>query len=211
MRISENYLKTLEPYLAELGLLIYSWNHLHVSLTQLFLTDAHGFLDSKTYDLLVAIWNAVPNERSQRHILRQATSVRFSKDDPVLGEIMWILKMADILGRNRDDAAHLPTTISYTPPGPTIFTAQNLHRHPIAQQMSGKDMFKEFRLYRERIDVVGRHAQDIWQYLTIPRPPPPPLPQRPVWPTRPQSSADKASQEPSRPRARKRQRRSSPA
>jgi siroheme synthase (precorrin-2 oxidase/ferrochelatase) len=76
IKIEKMYNAALEGYARELGLLIHSWNDLHIELTQLFLVVCRDYQLEEERDILLAVWNAIPNERLQREMLRQAARVR---------------------------------------------------------------------------------------------------------------------------------------
>ncbi|MFL6689806.1 MAG: hypothetical protein ACJ8IR_06405, partial [Alphaproteobacteria bacterium] len=77
-RIEKIMDEAIQPYAMELGLLLYEWNTLHVTLTSLFVAVCQESGGAQE-DILLAAWNAVPNDRLQRHMLRQAARVRFTR------------------------------------------------------------------------------------------------------------------------------------
>jgi len=137
IELEKLYNDALEPYAKELGLLLHAWNDLHINVTLLFLAICQRERDDEEErDILLALWNAVPNERMQRHMLRQSARIRFGRIEKrmqemgiivdlikenealQLDEILWILNSADTLGRKRDDSAHVPLTLhaKFRPP-----------------------------------------------------------------------------------------------
>src|SRR5271156_3607359 len=72
--VEKLYDDTLEPYAKQLGLLIHDWNELHLEITSLFLVICPSHYsddDDEERDILLALWNAIPNERLQRDMLRK--------------------------------------------------------------------------------------------------------------------------------------------
>jgi hypothetical protein len=205
--VEKLYNDTLEPYAKQLGLLIHDWNELHLEITSLFLIicPSHYSDDDEEREILLALWNAVPNERLQRDMLRKASKVRFTvitkrmeksgieinpittHEAEILDHIMWILEKADSLGRKRDDSAHVPMILDATMPMVLRFSAFDDFGHPIARQLSGKDLLSEFGLYRARIQAVSRHANGLIRYLRGDRDRPQSLPEKPQWPSSPLS------------------------
>lgn len=205
----ELYAKTLEPYERELGSLLIKWNDLHLALAMLFVAVHGVYLDEPEGQTLLSVWNAVPNERFQRNMLRHAAISVFTRardqmrkdeneikliaDDEaaILAEIEWIVDSADKLGRQRDDAAHVPMTIHGSEG--LRFVAAAFLGHPIAEQFAKKDLLDEFSLYAARIVVVATHAREMYWFLYGKRHPA--LPQRLAWPTSPRSSEHKGEKE----------------
>jgi hypothetical protein len=214
IKIEKMYNAALEGYARELGLLIHSWNDLHIELTQLFLVVCRDYQLEEERDILLAVWNAIPNERLQREMLRQAARVRYSlnvgvmtkigidiepirtHDAAILNEILWVLEKADSLGRKRDDSTHVPMILDATMPFSLRPRAFDGLGHPIAKQLSDKELLEEFSLYRARILAVSTHASAVLAYLIGGDEPS--LPERPLWPSSPPSSAQKDGKEPKR-------------
>lgn len=192
----------LQPYALELGSLLVDWNNLHSLLQMIFLTVMDNPELERQRDALVAIWNAVPNDRMQRNILRQATLARFksfaeeTEDDrnfnkriaSIVSSIKWLLDHADALGRQRDDAAHLPIGVSFNQKEGIQIIPMDGFGHPIAAQFQGKKLEEEFRLYRNRTAILNKYAGDLWRHLLGHVP----LPDTPIWPTSPRPSEHKA-------------------
>lgn len=196
MELEKVFSDVLEPYTAELGRLLHNWNDLHIALTYLFLAISQSDpLDGNERDLFLAIWNAVPNDRLQRQMLKRVAEVRFSRisnrmaedgiiidaiqdhEAMLLTEVIWIVDSSNVLGRKRDDSAHLPVTLFYS--GTLMLIPDDETGHPIAQALKDKDILAEFNLTRSRVSVVRNHAWAVERYLTNADGP---LPQRPVWP-----------------------------
>jgi hypothetical protein len=197
----------LEPYAKELGLLLHDWNQLHIVLTELFLAVCQVYYSDdedgdEERDTLLAVWNAVPNDRFQRRMLRQAATAKFSRvtrridkvgidvepirkhEKLMLDRILWILEKADSLGQNRDSSAHVPTILDFTMPV-AVIRAYDEYGHPIAKQMSGKNLPHEFGLCRARINAVSEFAVSMKAYLRGDKHGPPSLPKKPQWPSSP--------------------------
>lgn len=216
----------LEPHVKELGLLIHAWNELHTAIASLFLAICQRDADDDDErDMLLTIWNAVPNDRIQRHMVRMAAKSRFGRMDKKMDEIgiqldvisdheasqreeiLWILESADKMGRKRDDSSHVPVSFYVEE---TLSVRPDVHYgHPIAEQYSAKDLVAEFSLTRARINVICRHAYGTWAYL-IGADSQRTLPQRPAWPD-PPSSASKSLKGPRPAKQPKRRPRSSKA
>jgi hypothetical protein len=211
----------LLPYVIELGTLLFYWNNLHAFLQLIFLTVMDDPKIERRKKALIAAWNAVPNDRMQRNMLRQAAKARFSpfsdetpeakKLNENMGAILngldWLLKKADAVGRQRDDAAHVPIGFTHNAERGTHIVPMGALEHPIAAQFEGKELTDEFQLSRLRIEVLTTYAGDLWRHMLGHIP----LPYIPQWPTSLHPSADKAGKAQSRPKRRSRPPRSSRA
>lgn len=227
-KLEKQITKSLEPYTKELGSLLLSWNSLHTQLTSLFLRiceTPEG--EPLPRDILLAVWNAVPNDRMQREMLRRAAIVKFGRhtetmkkigidiepirinEQDMLDEILWILKKADGLGRQRDDAAHVPTAVSIPyAVSDTMFEIAPLDffEHPIAKQLAGQNLVELFALQRRRIDLVSEYAR-AWEWYLAGHGS---RPQKPSWPDALPSSGHKAEKGQGTPKRRQPRRKSSP-
>jgi hypothetical protein len=181
-----------KPYAAEIGFLLRDWNNLQDSLSALFVSlfpiDQSGAIS--------AAWHAVPNDRFQRAMLRASLKVTFDMPSDrrkfmqeqrehkfFKDEISWILERADTLGRQRDDAAHVPVAMVISES--LKFIAHIYSGNPISQKLRGKELLTEFKLYRNRAIVLRNYADRINLYMH--RRKRGPLPERPQWPSSPQS------------------------
>jgi hypothetical protein len=208
----EQYDATFEPYAKEIGFLLRDWNNLQETLRGLFILT----IGAELQHVCTAVWHAVPVDRFQRNMLRGAAKVRFHKTPKpgrgyhearvhnlrLLEEIDWICERADSLGRQRDDAAHVPVSLLLNSE-PFEFISHALTGHPIAVQLADKDLLAEFKLYREKAVMLRTYARQIERLLmedTLS-----PLPKRPDWPTPPQSSERKVGPGQGRARGQKRQ------
>jgi hypothetical protein len=192
--------EAMEPYAKELGLLLQAWNHLHYVLTLLFLAICTNYQGEKIpEDILLGIWNAVPNDRQQRNMLRAAAKARFGRHEKVmkeigidvelirqnesirLNEILWVLDRADYLGRMRDDSAHVPTGLNVSNKILQVVPMESL-QHPIGDRLSGQNLVELFSLHRARMETVSKYAQALWAYF-VGGNSQPHFPQRPAWPS----------------------------
>jgi hypothetical protein len=134
-----------DTYAKELGYLLHDWNDLHIALAVCQYDDKE-----EAKDILLAIWNAIPNDRLQRHMIRQAAKARF--DEAQLTEILWTLDSADSLGQKRDVSAHLP--VGFLIYDNVRLAVNDITNHPIAKRMKDKDILAEFNLIRARVAIT---------------------------------------------------------
>jgi hypothetical protein len=180
--------EAFKPYAAEIGFLLRDWNNLQESLSALFVSlfpiDQSG--------AILAAWHAVPNDRFQRAMLRASLKVKFDVPSATKkltqeqyeckffrDEILWILEKADTLGRQRDDAAHVPVAMLIAEP--LKFIAHIYSGNPISQKFLGKELLAEFNIYRNKEVILRNYADRINLYLH--RRKRGPLPERPQWPS----------------------------
>lgn len=72
----------IDPVALALGKLVYSWNLFHTFLQLFFLELINGGSDDPYRALTArAVWNAIPNDRMQRNMLREVALIRFPKTD----------------------------------------------------------------------------------------------------------------------------------
>jgi hypothetical protein len=152
-----------------------------------------------------AVWNAVPNDRMQRVMLRDAARVRFTPPDDeddeelwdiatkkenaaILDAIEWLVEKADHTGRKRDDAAHVPFVIDATKRPPQL-VALDTFGHPIGRQLQGKDLIAEFKVYRERVSLLTEFAAKLDRHIFDRQQEP--LPDKPKLPESPRPSGHK--------------------
>lgn len=206
----------LEPYAKELGLLLQAWNTLHSMLTRVFLklcVTRDG--EELPEDILLAVWNAIPNDRLQRRMLENAARVRFGRNirhmdeigiqlDPIrrhetreLEKILWLLEKADHLGRKRDESAHVPTVL-FASGALTEVLPDDLFHHPIAEQLKDQNLIALFSLQRARIHVMITYASGISFALERGES----LPPIPTWPTSPLPSGRKPAKDAPRAKSR---------
>jgi hypothetical protein len=178
-----------EPYAREIGFLLRNWNDLQEALADLF-----AIILKDTTGVSRAIWYAVPNDRFQRRMLENAAAHVLeptgSPDNAVvLREIRWILCKANSLGGQRDAAAHSPVMIAAIEE-PFEFIARHFFGNPLAKTLQGKKLFNEFRLYRERANVLHVYTVqiDVWFRMGQKRET---WPKRPFWPNRAPPEAPK--------------------
>lgn len=187
-----------EPYAKELGFLLRDWNDLQLAIQSLFVVVMGTRTFGRQYELLKAAWNAVPIDRHQRAMLKEAARYRYANpysvssdarmklDAEIFEAIEWIIERADILGRHRDDAAHVP--LMFFSAAPTVFVAKESSGHPIAKKLQFKDIRAELQYTRQKISTVRKYVLKLTDYLAVPRQVP--LPDKPTWPDRPQSSEE---------------------
>jgi len=161
------------PTAVEIGLALHYWNTLHYYLGELF-------VEVMNTGPARAAWHAVPNERFQRRMLREAASYRYNADhnhagvdahpierhrlyDAIWAEINWIVDSTDKIGRLRDEAAHSPYRMSFDDEetGSISFVPATYYGNPLARSLKDKDLKLELRLFRKRSDTLGNHASKV--------------------------------------------------
>jgi len=163
------------PYALALGHLVYSWNHLHDALAELFWTVS----GIKEGVIAFSIWHSTPSDLAQRKMLRAAAKANPNIGDDERADILWVLKaIDDSLAHKRNDALHAPLEFL------TRFTTEPILQprtfptgSPRALSLAGKDMLSEFAWYRKTAEVLARHVALIDRYFA--------RPERRTWPERP--------------------------
>jgi hypothetical protein len=168
--------RRFRPYAVELGYLIYSWNRLQEVLARLF-WQLTGMPDRLT---ALAVWYAVPSDRTQRDMLRaalEASHEKRLKDFPTArADISWLMKKANDLSVQRNDAVHAPLKFEQSSRGAKLRSA-HLGGHPRALRLRDKDLMTEFRWYADSADALSLFAEKAFHCLAG-------VPNQ-QWPTRP--------------------------
>lgn len=163
-----------EPYALELGLLVYSWNHLQDELARLFSVIVG--LPTRT-EMALAIWHSTPSDLAQRKMLRAAIEVVFAKNKPAKDDLIWLLDKVDqSLSGKRNNAIHAPVVIRTGFHGATI-APYELALNPRAIALRGKDIVNELIWYRDTAVALRQYCSLLVRSLTKSEPD--------TWPKRP--------------------------
>lgn len=170
--------KLFEPYGVELGKLVYAWNLLQGSLCEVFSILAPPARVAE------AVWHSTQNDRTQREMLRSAAKAihgtRHVANLPKMQEdVVWLVNRANSLADQRNDAIHAPLSFTITPEEIRL-EPPIVGGNPRAAKLKGKDLLNEFRLCRERADVLTCFARNL--SYAIQRGPRQPWPKRPSLP-----------------------------
>lgn len=172
---AEEIAKNLRPYVAELGLVVYSWNKLQENLAWLFwcVTGiANGAIP-------LAIWHSIENDRAQRKMLQVALVAATSaldakgelKNPRVKNDILWLLKMANSLADQRNDAIHAPYSFIISP-SPMKLVPNDFLSHPRAKKLKGKlrdkDIREELRWCSESAETLALFAKRLYMSFRNP-------------------------------------------
>jgi len=167
--------KHLDPYATEIGHIAIAWNRLHENLALLFW---HAIGPGAAP---FAIWNTLGSDRTQREVLRaavQANAFSGRSDRKRISEdALWLLKQADKLADQRNDAVHGPiTTLTDTLTGETTVAPQTFFGNRRAKKLEKKDLISEFIWYRKSIETLSSYAADLIRER----------PSSTTWPAKPQ-------------------------
>ena len=149
--------RKFRPYAVELGYLLYSWNRLQEVFGRLF-WDLTGISNGR---LPLAIWYAVPSDRTQREMLRAAIHAHPArlKDHPrARDDLIWMINRANSLADQRNDAVHAPLIFNTDARGTKLRSAY-LAGHPRALKLKDKNLMVEFRWYADSADVLSRFGE----------------------------------------------------
>jgi len=176
--------KDFEPYAMSIGFLVREWNLFQERMLDLFAIILHPI----GHGTAAAIWHSVQNDRIQRKKLLDAAKPQLSKKHPeIYDAIQWICERSLGVGQQRDDAIHSPV-VGLMGNDPMQFIAYHFFGHPRAMKLKGKDLIKEFDIYRQRVHLLAQYATELELYtrhlLHDVRPPHErwPFPQKPQLP-----------------------------
>ena len=168
--------EVFKPYAFELGALVYSWNHLHVQLANLF----WRITGIKNGAIPFAIWQSMTSDSYQRKVLRATAEVALANDKRALDEVEWLLKTIDNeISGERNDAIHIPMMFWTNEKGTTIRPSDTANNRR-ATKHKGKEIVAELSKCRENADVLRKYCHQLYRALTSP--PKLPWPDRPVLP-----------------------------
>jgi len=188
---AEEISKNFQPYVIELGTLVYAWNRLHDHLAELFWCVT-GIINGK---IPLAIWHSTPNDRAQRDMLRAATGAKLGAAGPLLGrfehpkageDIIWLLNRVDELANRRNDALHSPYWFLIGP-GRMSMVATDFHGSPRAKNLKDKNLLDEFKWYRGSAATLDLFAHRLIMSLRNPEI---------AWPDRPELPSRGAKKSP---------------
>jgi hypothetical protein len=220
----EEWDSVFEPYATAIGYLVREWNSLQSNLCDLFciVLDprlgepvAPGQIElmietSKVGSAYRAIWHSVPNDRGQRNLLLKSAEKMQSPD--IYKEIDWLIRNANAVGAQRDDAVHSPFAMQLGTP--LEFVAESFGGHPRATNLKNKKLLDEFKAYTQRAMLLRDYAYALRLHLLACHhspDAPPPLPRRPSLPDAPGKNRQADQRRSSPPKSPKRPPRSSRA
>ncbi|SRR6266849_7123036 len=131
--------KRFEPYAVQLGWIAYSWNALHDALGSLF----WALTGSQNGNVPLAIWNSIPNDRTQRGVLRAVAQTVLAGKETELRAVLWLLAAADKFEDKRNDALHTPFTFQIDP-NDTRLVSKSYSGHKRALKLKDKELLPEF-------------------------------------------------------------------
>jgi hypothetical protein len=180
---AEEISKNLQPYVAQLGLLVFAWNKLQDNLAALF-----WFITGIPNGIIpFAIWNTIESDRTQRKMLEAATKAAVSalnakeelKNTRVKDDILWLIHQTDSLADQRNDAIHSPYWFVIGP-GPMTMVPNDFQSHPRAKKLKmkleHKTLLEEFKWCNESADALATFAKRLTMSLRN---------QEIAWPDRP--------------------------
>jgi hypothetical protein len=139
--------KIFLPYAIALGQLALAWNGLHEMLCLLFCSVMGGGAANQ----FLAVWHAVPSDRSQRAMLLAAAKSNYMGAVPVgfISNIKWLHDQALRIEDARNDALHSPLWAYERGPNQTIVMPVIGLGHVRAQRLFEKHLLSEFRWCRD--------------------------------------------------------------
>lgn len=185
--------RSLRPYATAIGHANLAWNALHDEMAAAFLflmRHGHG-------PALLAIWNAIENDRLQRRILRDASKAQFAGTADraeIADAVSWLVTEADKLSDARNNAVHAPIEAWASVIDPSRHTVEPaiLHDNPRAKKLRERqDVLSELTWIRETAIQLQQYCAAL-KYCFPPNDAP--LPDKPRLPNRGQKSRHKGGQ-----------------
>lgn len=138
------------PYVSAIGELTLTWNALHETLCLLFTTVMGGGPANQS----LAVWHAIPNDRTQRKVLLAAvqSDLRGALPKQYLEDVAWLCKQIDNLEETRNNALHSPLTL-FGPIKPSTSLG-----HVRAEKLAKRDLLSEFAWCRDTAIALSGFA-----------------------------------------------------
>lgn len=169
--ISQNN-DTRDVHALAIGKIALAWNEYHELLGELF---ASLFTKSH-YSTALAIWHCLDSDRTQRKLLRSASSEHLAWNKKGLEELVWLLNKTDtVLSQQRNVGIHAPLGALIESDGTRkMFPLTELGNRN-AKQIFGQDVLREYAHYETQIRrmmsfafgikfklTLGKHTDDPW-------------------------------------------------
>ena len=163
--------KAFVPYALEIGYLSQAWNQLHEQLCSIFCQ----IVSPENSNIASAIWQSVPSDRTQRKMLEVAYlapgAINKEKHLWAIDDIRYLLKEAETLANQRNDAIHAPFRIGYSPfdkefdVSPDVMQNNKRAWRFIKSNPETKDILAELVWYRSKANILYRFGLSIWFHL----------------------------------------------
>jgi hypothetical protein len=147
--------RRFEPYAVQLGWIAYSWNALHEALGSVFWT----LTGIQNGNIPLAIWHSIPNDRTQRGMLRAVASTVLTKKAE-LDALLWLLTETDKFEDRRNDALHTPFTFEISTSPPRL-VSKSYTGHKRASKLKDKNLLLEFEWYAKSVSLLARYAMSL--------------------------------------------------
>jgi hypothetical protein len=170
-------MKLLNPHAKLIGEIALAWNSLHEQLGYIF-WNITGIRNGFVAD---SIWNSTFSDSAQRTMLRGVVTIVYEEDSKHYKDIICLLDTIDKIAINRNSAVHVALSFTIDASGMTL-QPKPFSQSRFAKALDGKDILKEFTLYKQRVYALTTYAASL--YAAILSPKHWPWPDRPEMPTR---------------------------
>lgn len=134
-----------------LGRVVCAWNNLHENLGHLFSAVIEGYLSEPA----LAAWHSHQSDRAQRAMLKDTAKAALATRPELLKEIEWLLKRADSMAENRNDAIHATYALLYRVGQEDAMIAHDRYGNKRSVRLAGKDLLEEFECYKTNIEALS--------------------------------------------------------
>jgi hypothetical protein len=160
--------KKFAPYIAATGRVVDAWNRLQETLKDVF-----AAVTKMPSPMAYAIWHSSRSDLSQRAMLRAA--IRATRDNEpwverlprAKGDLMDLLRKADKLGEERNDAVHAPVSLSLRG-GKLVIVPFYFNGNPRAVNLKNKDIVAEFSRLCDDAYALKDYAEKAEAAVTVP-------------------------------------------
>ena len=156
-----------------LGRVVCAWNNLHEGLSHLFSAIIEGHLSEPA----LAAWHSHQSDRAQRAMLKDTAKAALVTRPDLLKEIEWLLRRANSMAENRNDAIHATYALLYGCEQKETMIAHDQYGNKRSARLAGKDLIEEFQSYQANIGDLTVFCNDLFKCVV--HPDSAPLPARP--------------------------------
>jgi len=147
-----------------LGRVVCAWNNLHENLGDLFSAVIDGHLSERA----LAAWHSQQSDRAQRTMLKDTAKVALATRPDLLKEIEWLLKRADSMAENRNDAIHATYALLYQVGQEDAMIAHDRYGNKRSVRLTGKDLPGEFESYKTSIEALSVFCNRLFECVVDP-------------------------------------------
>jgi hypothetical protein len=168
-------LDRFEKHATSIGHLVYASARLQWSLAHLFA----ALVGPSEQATPLAIWETLKSDGNQRNMLRAAANMVLADRSNILEDVLWLLKNADKLATDRNDAVHTAFFFTTGDDGEIVPIPDPMSNPKRLERLEDKNLPKKFAMHRDNLTLLYRYADQLTDHLLLDDDERPPYPERP--------------------------------